>query len=87
MQTALRFGAGVVTEAMASAIPTADLGTGLVRDATSVLRLESLQARTSAPGPEAFAQPQTPAHRILQSYDSSSMGSAAPGASTVDLLA
>jgi hypothetical protein len=87
MQTALRFGAGVVTEAAVSAVPSTNLGTGLVRDATSVLRLGSLQPRSSGPGLETFAQPQTAAQRVLRSYETSSVGSVAQDANTLDLLA
>jgi hypothetical protein len=86
MQTALRFGAGVVTEAAAS-VPAAELGTGLLRDATAVLRLGNLQPRTGGPGPEAFAQPQTATQRVLRTYEGSSTGPSTQGASTVDLLA
>lgn len=87
MQTALRFGAGVVAQAAASGIPAPDLGTGLVRDATTVLRLENLQPRTGGPGPEAFARPETPAQRILRTYETGSALSATQGTSAVDLFA
>jgi hypothetical protein len=87
MQTALRFGAGVAAEATAAGIPGPDLGTGLVRDATTVLRLENLQPRTGGPGPEAFAQPETPTQRILRTYETSPAPSATQGANAVDLLA
>ena len=87
MQTALRFGAGVAAEATASGIPGPDLGTGLVRDATTVLRLENLQPRTGGPGPEAFAPPETPTQRILRTYETGSALSATQGANAVDLLA
>ena len=87
MQTALRFGAGVVAQAAASGMPAPDLGTGLVRDATTVLRLGNLQPRAGGPGPEAFAQPESPAQRILRTYETGSALSATQGTSTVDLLA
>ncbi len=87
MQTALRFGAGVVPQAAASGLPGTDLGTGLVRDATTILRLGNLQPRTGGPGPEAFAQPETSTQRILRTYESGSTLSATPGANAVDLLA
>ena len=87
MQTALRFGAGVVAQAAASGMPTPDLGTGLVRDATTVLRLENLQPHAGGPGPEAFAQPESPAQRILRTYETGSALSATQGTSAVDLLA
>ena len=87
MQTALRFGAGVVAQAAASGVPATDLGTGLVRDATTVLRLENLQPRAGGPGPEAFAQPETPAQRILRTYETGSALSATQGSNAVDFLA
>jgi hypothetical protein len=87
MQTALRFGAGVVAEVAASVAPATDLGTGLVRDATAVLRLGNLQPHAGAPGPEAFSQPQVATQRILHTYESNSALSAAQGASAVDLFA
>ena len=87
MQTALRFGAGVAAEATASGIPGPDLGTGLVRDAATVLRLDNLQPRTGGPGPEAFAQAETPTQRILRTYETGLALSATQGANAVDLLA
>jgi hypothetical protein len=87
MQTALRFGAGVVAEAAASAVPATNLEAGLVRDATAVLRLGNLQPHAGGPGPEAFAQPQAATQRILRTYESGPISSATQGASTVDLLA
>jgi hypothetical protein len=87
MQTALRFGAGVGAQAAASGIVAPDLGTGLVRDAATVLRLENLQPRTGGPGPEAFARPETPAQRVLRTYETGSAVSATQGTSSVDLLA
>ena len=86
MQTALRFGAGVVAQAAASGVPAADLGTGLVRDATTVPRLGNLQPRASGPGPEAFAQPETPTQRILRTYETGSALSATQGGGGEDLL-
>lgn len=67
LQTALRFGAGVGPLA-APATANAGQGTGLVRDATEVLRIRNLQPQTGGPGPEAFTQPQFPLHRAIQSY-------------------
>jgi hypothetical protein len=87
MQTALRFGAGVVTEAALAAVPATNLGTGLLRDATAVPRLGNLQPRAGGPGPEAFAQPGAATQRILRTYEAGSALSPAQGTSTVDLLA
>jgi len=85
-QTALRFGAGVGTQAVLAA-SASDLGTELVRDATRVLRTDSLQTRSGGPGPDAFAQTQTTIQRVLRSYETSSAFSSPQGNSTVDLLA
>jgi hypothetical protein len=83
LQTALRFGAGV--GAPAAATPAAaDLGTGLIRDAAAVQRLENLQPRAGGPGPEAFAQPQRPVARALRTYEAAP---AAQGTGKVDLFA
>jgi hypothetical protein len=87
MQTALRFGAGVLAQAAASVGSTPDQGTVLVRDATSVLRLGNLQAHAGGAGPEAFAQAGTPTQRVLRTYEGGSASSAAQGTGTVDLLA
>jgi hypothetical protein len=67
LQTALRFGAGVGPLA-APATANPGQGTGLVRDATEVLRIRNVQPQTGGPGPEAFAQPQPPVQQVLQSY-------------------
>ena len=85
-QAALRFGAGVGAQA-ALAVPTGDLGAGLVRDAARVLPTENLQSRTGGPGPEAFAQTQTALQRVLRSYEASTPGTVAGINATVDLLA
>lgn len=86
MQTALRFGAGVVAQAAATGLPALDQGPSLVRDATTVLRLGNLQPRTGGPGQEAFAQPEAATQRILRTYETGSTLSA-PTSSAVDLLA
>lgn len=67
MQTALRFGAGVLGPA-APALASSQQGTGLVRDATAVLRTATVQAHGGGPGPEAFFHTQTNAARILREY-------------------
>jgi len=87
METALRFGAGVVAEAATPGTSSTVQGTGLVRDATAVLRLENLQPRAGGPGPEAFTQPGPPAQRVLRTYDTGSTIPATQGTGTVDLLA
>lgn len=84
LQTALRFGAGVVAQA-APALQPADLGASLVRDAAAVPRINSLQPDAGRPGPEAFTgrlQPQV--QRVLQIYQGTPPA-AAPG--HVDQLA
>ena len=86
MQTALRFGAGVTSQAMA-ALPATDLGAELVRDAASVQRLGNLQPRAGGPGPEAFAPPQAAIQRVLRSYESAPVLVAAQDNRAVDLLA
>lgn len=67
LQTALRFGAGVVAQA-APALQAASLGEGLVRDAMAVLRQGGLQSQGGRPGPEAYARPQTDAMRAAEPY-------------------
>ncbi len=84
MQTALRFGAGVQAQA-ALAVPVGELGAGLVRDATQVLRTGPLQPQGGGPGPEAFARAQATLQRVLRSYESAPVP--ARGTSAVDLLA
>lgn len=86
MQTALRFGAGVASQA-ALALPVADLGAGLVRDATQVLRTGNLQPQAGGPGPEAFAQAQAAIQRILRSYETAPFPVAPLGNSSLDLFA
>lgn len=87
MDTALRFGAGVVTSTVTSGSSATDLGTGMVRDATAVLCLENLQPRAGGPGPEAFAQPGSPTQRVLRTYETGFALPATQGTNTVDLLA
>lgn len=67
LQTALRFGAGVVAQA-APALQAASLDDGLVRDAMAVLRQGGLQSQGGRPGPEAYARPQTDAMRAAETY-------------------
>jgi len=67
MQTALRFGAGVLAST-APSLATTDQGAGLVRDATSVSRLDGLQARAGSPGPEAFTRSMAAIGRVLRDY-------------------
>jgi hypothetical protein len=86
MQTALRFGAGVVAYAT-PALTAPDLGAGLVRDAASVQRPGSLQARDGGPGPDAFTRAQASLHRVLRTYETSPTSPATPGGSQVDLFA
>jgi hypothetical protein len=81
--TALRFGAGVAGDATPATAPT-ELGAGLVRDATTVGRLEGLQTQTGSPGPEAFTRPQTVLGRILRDYQAVS---APPQPVGLDLMA
>ncbi len=84
LQTALRFGAGVVAQAVLAA-PIGALGTGLVRDATQVLRTGNLQPQAGEPSPEAFARAQANLQRVMRSYESAP--TPAQGNSAVDLLA
>ena len=85
MQAALRFGAGVSGQGMTT-LPTADLSTGLIRDAAAVQRLGSLQAQAGAPGPEAFTLPQATA-RTLRGYEVTPSPPIIPGGSQVDIFA
>jgi len=87
METALRFGAGV----QALGAPTqpvgelgAPLGQGLVRDATSVLRVGNLQPHAGGPGPEAYTRPQVAAAQVIRSYQALPAATTPPG---LDLLA
>ncbi|HEY3401105.1 MAG TPA: hypothetical protein VGK03_10780 [Geothrix sp.] len=70
LQTALRFGAGVVTQATPPFQP-ADLAAGLIPDPAAVQRLGNLQPHAGGPGPEAFAHPQAahPVQRVLRTYE------------------
>lgn len=70
LQTALRFGAGVVTQATPAFQP-ADLAAGLIPDPAAVQRLGNLQPHAGGPGPEAFAHPQAahPVQRVLRTYE------------------
>lgn len=86
LETALRFGAGV----QALGAPTqpvgelgAPLGQGLVRDATSVLRVGNLQPHAGGPGPEAYTRPRVAASQVIRSYQALPAATA-PG---LDLLA
>ena len=83
LQTALRFGAGVVTPAGQTSLP-GELGTGLVRDPAAVPRLRNLQPNAGGPGPEAFAQAQTQLDRVLRTYITPPVTEVAP---QLDLLA
>lgn len=86
LETALRFGAGVqALGAPAQAVGElgAPLGQGLVRDATSVLRVGNLQPHAGGPGPEAYTRPQVAAAQVIRSYQAPSAATA-PG---LDLLA
>ena len=83
LQTALRFGAGVVTPAGQTSLP-GELGAGLVRDAAAVPRLRNLQPNAGGPGPEAFAQTQAQLDRVLRTYTPPPM---AEVATQLDLLA
>lgn len=85
MQAALRFGAGVSGQGMTT-LPTADLSTGLIRDAAAVQRLGSLQAQAGAPGPEAFTLPQATT-RTLRGYEVTPSPPISPGGSQVDIFA
>jgi hypothetical protein len=79
--TALRFGAGVAALAGPAVVAT-DFGSGLLRDATGVLRTGPLEPRASNPGQEAFARPQS--QRALLGYATTT---APETAGTVDLFA
>ncbi len=83
LQTALRFGAGVGSlAAPANAIP--DLSTGLVRDATAVLRNAPLQSQAGGPGTEAFVHSPF-VHQALRLYQAGAIP--APASSGLDLMA
>jgi hypothetical protein len=86
MQTALRFGAGVTIQA-ATAAATPSEGTGLVRDATAVLRMGNLQPHAGSPGPEAFAHPRTTTQQVLRTYAAVPAPAPALSAGSVDLIA
>ncbi|MFN7958143.1 MAG: hypothetical protein U0P46_07485 [Holophagaceae bacterium] len=86
LQAALRFGAGVAGQGT-PALPSADLSTGLIRDAAAVPRLEGLQAQTGAPGPEAFLRPSASNLRLLRTYEISPAPVSSPQATGVDLFA
>jgi len=86
MQAALRFGAGVSGQGMTT-LPTADLSTGLIRDAAAVQRLDSLQAQAGAPGPEAFTLAQATTTRTLRGYEVTPSPPISPGGSLVDIFA
>lgn len=86
LQAALRFGAGVIGHG-AVAPNAADLGTGLIRDAAAVPRLEGLRAQAGAPGPEAYTQSQVSAGRLLRGYEVGPPPVPSPGGGGLDLLA
>jgi hypothetical protein len=67
MQTAMRFGAGVAGMS-APATANSDQGTGLVRDATAVLRTSNVQPHQGGPGPDAFFHSPTNFDRVLRDY-------------------
>jgi len=83
MQTALRFGAGVMGPAAPGQATPAQT-TNLVRDATSVIQAGSIQARANGPGPEDFLRTQASLDRVLRDYKAAT---SAPTTSGVDLLA
>ncbi len=83
LQTALRFGAGVVTPAGQASLP-GELSAGLVRDPTAVPRLGNLQPNAGGLGPEAFAQTQAQLDRVLRTYTSPPV---AEVATQLDILA
>jgi len=70
LQAAMRFGAGVAGSAP-PAPASVGPGPGLVRDATSVVRTGSLQARNGSPGPEAFLHPKDTLNPIRKPYQAS----------------
>ena len=83
LQTALRFGAGVGTQAdLAPQIP--NLATGLVRDAAAVPPQGNLQLHTGGSGLEAFAQPRAALPQAQHPYRAPAVAEASLG---VDLLA
>ena len=83
LQTALRFGAGVGTQAdLAPQIP--NLATGLVRDAAAVPPQGNLQLHTGGSGLEAFAQPRAALPQAQNPYRAPAVPEASLG---VDLLA
>jgi hypothetical protein len=86
LQAALRFGAGVAGQG-ASVLPSADLSTGLIRDAAAVPRLDGLQAQAGAPGPEAFLRPSVSSTRLLRTYEIGPAPSPTPAVAGVDLFA
>ncbi|NWJ41612.1 MAG: hypothetical protein HXX12_11645 [Geothrix sp.] len=86
LQAALRFGAGVAGQGT-PALATADLSTGLIRDAATVQRLGNLQAQAGAPGPEAFTLPQATTSRVLRSYEAAPIPAISAEASRVDVFA
>ena len=87
MQTALRFGAGVTIQAATSTGLPGPGGTGLVRDATAVLRMGNLQPHAGSPGPEAFTHPQASTRHALRAYESAPTLPFPQGAGSVDLVA
>jgi hypothetical protein len=84
--TALRFGAGVAALA-GPAVTAADFGSGLLRDATGVLRTDPLEPRAGSPGQEAFTASRTGFQRLLRSYEVLSSPTTTLGNNSLDLLA
>ncbi len=83
LQTALRFGAGVVgTGTPALTLPVQ--GTALVRDASPVMRIGNLQPQTGNPSPDAFQRSQEAQNRVPRPYLASPPTPPTPG---LDLMA
>lgn len=83
LETALRFGAGVVPGA-GPAFQLPDAGAGLMRDATAVPRQPHLLLNTGRSGAEVLAQPQTGVPQAVNAYRTAAVAEPPAG---VDLLA
>lgn len=83
LETALRFGAGVVPGA-GPAFQPPDAGAGLMRDATAVPRQPHLLLNTGRSGAEVLAQPQTGVPQAVNAYRTAAVAEPPAG---VDLLA
>ncbi len=83
LETALRFGAGVVPGA-GPAFQLPDAGAGLMRDATAVPRQPHLLLNTGRSGAELLAQPQTGVPQAVNAYRTAAVAEPPAG---VDLLA